>query len=208
MLTQIMYVYACVRACCCVLFVKVLCATIKSSTILRFQWICVHFHFHFCKSSCLPTYVQCGFHFFFSFVRVFWRKINRTEMSKWKKKRNNTQTNQALPCKYVCRFSLLSICVSVFIILFSFFEVSLSLVFFSCVFLHITLVCHRENCCLLFLFVYGHTFRLLCAFSLPYVQKNHTKHYIHYMIRVYTYLFIHTYIHSNVTSMPTNQWIA
>lgn len=195
MLTQIMYVYACVRACCCVLFVKVLCATIKSSTILRFQWICVHFHFHFCKSSCLPTYVQCGFHFFFSFVRVFWRKINRTEMSKWKKKRNNTQTNQTLPCKYVCRFSLLSICVSVFIILFSFFEVSLSLVFFR-VFFFISLWFAIVKTVVCYFYSFMVTHFGYCAHFHCHTYRKTTQNitYITWSGYIPTYSYIHIYI--------------
>lgn len=86
-----------------------------------------------------------------------------------------------------------------------------------------TLVYHTENCCSPIFFIYGHTNTFLlpcCAFSLPYVRKNHTYITLHSITwwsgRMYMYYIIHVLcailhvIHPNILHQCHHQiqWIA
>lgn len=191
-------VQVCVRVFLCTVCESFMCnnlATINHFCFFTVNRVHVHVHFYFHLHFSVFAKFLCLFRqeFHFSVVSVYFgvKSIEpKCPIKHWNKKKQ--PPNQATPCKYVCRFSLLSICFCfcLFLLLSCvFFAVfrspTVSRVFFSVVFFFISLWFTISKIVVRpFSFVYGHTNTFLlpcCAPTHPCHTCGKATHTLHYI---------------------------
>lgn len=161
-----------------------MCNNLTINQNVRLQCVLVHVYvrFHFfllfflsCQVCVFSeTYVQCEFHF--SVLSVFFG-VKSIEPNCPNKKKQQ-QANQALPCKYVCRFYLLSICLC--FCCFFCQSPTVSCVSFLCISTPHHLVYHIVSCCRSPIFIrlwsYTHAHFCCCAAHFHWHTCGKTTH--------------------------------
>lgn len=153
------------------------------------------FSFSFLQKFLSSDLCSMWISFFFSFVRVFWRKINRTEMSKWKKKETTHKQikHYHVNMSVVFHFSLF---VSLFLLSCSLFLKCRCLLFFFRVFFFTSLWFAIVKTVVCYFYSFMVTHFGYCAHFHCHTCRKTTQNitYITWSGYIPTYSYIHIYI--------------